>query len=68
MSRIALIINPTLHRCSKHVDLKILLIRDHYRKGELALQHVETNLKKVDVLTKAKPMMSPHAVARIIPL
>jgi len=52
-SAIALIKNHDVKRRSKHIDIKYHLVRQKYREGLFALEHVETDNQAADLLTKA---------------
>jgi hypothetical protein len=52
MSCIRIIKNPVFHRRSKHISLKELMIRDHYEKQEIDIEHLSTVYQKADLLTK----------------
>ena len=51
-SAIQLIKNPTLHRRSKHIDIRFHFIRDCYENKQIEVKYVATDHQLADVLTK----------------
>jgi hypothetical protein len=49
--------NPVLHSKSKHIDVHFHFLKDHYKKGDIDICHVDTHRQLVDILTK--PLISP---------
>jgi hypothetical protein len=49
---IALAKNPVLHDRSKHIDVKFHFTRECYERGDIELEHMGTNDKLADALTK----------------
>jgi hypothetical protein len=41
-----------LHFETKHIDVPFYFLRDHYKKGEIYLCHVDTHRQLADMLTK----------------
>jgi hypothetical protein len=44
--------NPMFHDRSKHIEIKYYFLRDKVQKGEVILQYISTDEKKIDILTK----------------
>lgn len=51
-SAMKLIKNPTHHHDTKHIDIKVKFIRDHYQKGIIDVTFVPTDKQLADFLTK----------------
>ncbi|KAJ9566785.1 LOW QUALITY PROTEIN: hypothetical protein OSB04_002751 [Centaurea solstitialis] len=54
-SAIALMKNPVFHGRSKHIDTKYHFIRECVEKEDLAVEHVNGDLQRADILTKPLP-------------
>lgn len=54
-SAIRLIKNPEFHPRTKHMDIKLHFIRDHYKKKEFEVEYIPTASQKADILTKPRP-------------
>ena len=52
MSIIQLARNPIFHAQTKHIEVHYHVIRDSVLVGDVDLQHINTHLKKTDILTK----------------
>ena len=44
--------NPVLHSRSKHIDIRHHFLRDHVKKGDIKMTHIETEYNIADILTK----------------
>ena len=44
--------NPAFHDKSKHIEIRYFYIRDMVQKGDIKLQHVSTDDKVANVMTK----------------
>jgi hypothetical protein len=51
-STISVAKNHVLHSKTKHIDVRYHFLRDHYKKGDIELQHVDTHRQLADILTK----------------
>lgn len=51
-SAIALAKNPVYHERSKHIDTKYHFIHDCVQRGDIAVEHVQTEEQLADILTK----------------
>ena len=40
---------------SKHIDIKFLMVRDHVKKQEVIIEHINTELMIADPMTKGLP-------------
>ena len=47
--------NPMNHERSKHIDVRFHFIRDHVKKGSVALLHVASQDQIVDIFIKPLP-------------
>jgi hypothetical protein len=45
--------NPTHHRRTKHIDVRVHFVRDHIAAGNLTILHVPTDENPSDLMTKA---------------
>jgi len=54
-SAIKLASDPVYHERTKHIDIRVHVIREHIRKGTATLIYVPTNVQVADSLTKAVP-------------
>ena len=54
-SAIKLSADPVYHERTKHIDVRTHMIRDHVRRGTIALLFVPTSEQVADVLTKPVP-------------
>jgi len=54
-SAIKLAADPVYHERTKHIDIRVHVIREHIRKGTATLIYVPTNEQVADSLTKAVP-------------
>lgn len=52
-SSIKLIANDQVHSKIKHLDIKVMAVRDRVRQGQVKLEYVETKNQRADILTKA---------------
>lgn len=52
--------NPTLHKRSKHIDIKFHFVREKVGTGEVKLVYIETEKQLADILTK--PLLKPRVV------
>ena len=53
MSSIHLPRNPVFHACTKHIEVHYHFIHEGVQVGDVELQHISTNLHRVDIFTKA---------------
>ena len=44
--------NPVQHSCTKHIDIRHHLLRDHEAKGDISLQGVRSEEQLADIFTK----------------
>ncbi|KAG7828601.1 hypothetical protein KL920_003738 [Ogataea angusta] len=51
-SSISLAKHPTQHQRTKHIDIRYHFIRDHILKGDLQIEHVDSQSNIADLLTK----------------
>jgi hypothetical protein len=51
-SAIAIASNSVQHDRTKHIDIRHHFIRDHIKRGDVALQWVSTKDQEADILTK----------------
>ncbi|MDG6632710.1 Ty1/Copia family ribonuclease HI, partial [Staphylococcus aureus] len=51
-SAISVAKNPVLHSKTKHIDVRFHFLRDHYKKGDIDLRHVDTHHQLADIFTK----------------
>ena len=58
-SAIAIVKNPGKHNRTKHIDIRHHFVREHYQSGDIALDHVESELNVADIFTKpaSKPKL-----------
>ena len=47
--------NPVFHGRSKHIDTKHHFIRECVEKEDLAVEHINGDLQRADILTKPLP-------------
>ncbi len=52
LSCMQIIKNPTSHHWSKHIDVRYHFIRDHFQRGDINLQCIESNMLCADFMTK----------------
>ena len=50
---IAMSVNPTLHKTSKHISIKQHFIREAVQNGDVCLEYIPTDAMLADALTKA---------------
>jgi hypothetical protein len=43
MSAISVAKNPVLHSRTKHIDVRFHFLREHSKKGDIDLRHVDTH-------------------------
>ncbi|WVZ52958.1 hypothetical protein U9M48_003956 [Paspalum notatum var. saurae] len=51
-SAISVAKNPVLHSTTKHIDVRLHFLRDHYEKGDIDLVHVVSTNQLADIFTK----------------
>ena len=51
-SAISVAKNPVLHSKTKHIDVRFHFLRDHYKKGDIDLQHIATQNQLADIFTR----------------
>jgi hypothetical protein len=44
--------NPVMHLKTKHIDVHFHFLRDHSKKGDIDLRHVDTHRQLADIFTK----------------
>ena len=44
--------NPVEHSCTKHIDIRYHLMRDHQQKGDIEIAYVNTQNQLADIFTK----------------
>jgi hypothetical protein len=44
--------NLVMHFKNKHIDVRLHFVRNHYKKGDIDLCHVDIHRQLVDILTK----------------
>ena len=40
---------------SKHIDIKLLVVKERVQSGQVSIEHISTNSMVVDLLTKGLP-------------
>ncbi|WVZ51786.1 hypothetical protein U9M48_002896 [Paspalum notatum var. saurae] len=51
-SAISVAKNPVLHSRTKHIEVRLHFLRDHYEKGDIDLVHVASENQLADIFTK----------------
>lgn len=51
-SAISVAKNLVLRSKTKHIDVRYHFLRDHVKKGDIELKHIDTSQQLVDILTK----------------
>jgi hypothetical protein len=49
---ISIVKNPFLHSKTKHIEIRVHFLRDHYEKGDIDLHHIDTQNQLADIFTK----------------
>ncbi|GKE73535.1 ribonuclease H-like domain, reverse transcriptase, RNA-dependent DNA polymerase [Tanacetum coccineum] len=57
ISVIELVRNPVFHGRSKHIDIRYHFIRECVENGHINVEHVNGELQRADILTKALPRL-----------
>ena len=47
--------NPVYHARTKHIGIKVHLVRDYFEKGEIVVPYISTHEQLADIFTKPLP-------------
>ena len=68
LSSMQIVKNASTHNRSKHIDVRYHFIRDHYQKGTIGLQYIESESLCADLLTKGVNKVMHYKCMKLINL
>ena len=68
LSSMQIVKNSQCHNRSKHIDVRYHYIKDHYQKGNISLQYIESNSLCADFLTKGVCKVMHYKCMKLINL